>query len=244
MVDVSVTEFISTLSHSTAPTLIIEGKGDYAALEDFENENVSWGFTVLPVHGKQNVLELIDRRVEISNPNILFLVDQDEWLLCGTPSAYKRADVIFTIGAAMENDLILDGEPWKLMSLSEQSAFKSTTIAFAVVYTRLVADHLSGNVTYNLRTHPLQFFDVNGLLDVTVGAWAAAHPSPTPVPAYLVGKPEVYIRGKSLLALVTMQLSSPTRKSRFGKANIMEIGLRARGANSKAHETAILKFFA
>ena len=242
-VNVSVDEYISTLSHSSSPTLILEGKTDYVAFEDFEIENVGWGFTVMPVDGKLNVLDLIRRRNEIENPNVIFLVDQDEWILCGVPQDYVRPDVFLTNGAAIENDLIADGCPWELMTPAEKASYLLNLSDFSTIYLRLAADHLAGNSTYNLRTHPMQFFELNGTVKPQVRAWIDSHTTPLTTPKHLQDRPEIYVRGKSLLSLITMQLSSPARQSRYSKANILEMGARKRGENLTGHERAVLSYF-
>jgi hypothetical protein len=240
----SVDEIIATLSHSRAPSLILEGKTDYIAFEEFEIENVSWGLTVFPVKGKTKILELLERRGEIANPNLLFLIDQDEWILVGCPECAARDDVMLTWGAAIENDLIQDGEPWVLMNQSERDKFWRSLASYEVLYRHLLADHLADCSTINLKSDAASFLDNHGNLKEETSTWLAAHTSEVAVPADLAGEPLRYVRGKAVLRLVTAQLSARARgASKFGNANVLEIGARKRGPIVSGHEQRVLDFF-
>lgn len=237
----SLDEIISMLNHSNALTLVIEGKDDYVALEQFEQENVEWGFTVLPVKGRSRVMQLIERRAEIANPCIFFLMDQDEWCLIGVPAQFQLDWVALTSGASIENDLISDGNPMSLMNLEEQDRFWQTIDSFSEVFRRMVYNHINAIQDHSYGTSLRVFLNQN--LNRLPEWEEFCHRCQNMVEAPVGVDRISFIRGKTVLELVTMVLSSRKRRSKYSRANILEIGSRARGEKMRVLEEKILSFF-
>lgn len=237
----TIDEIIATLNHSNAPTLIIEGKDDYVAFEQLERENVAWGFTVLPVKGRWRVIQLIERRSEIANPCIFYLMDQDEWCLLGVPEAFRVDFVVLTNGASIENDLIIDGNPMQLMSIDERSAFWATLEAFTEIFIRLVFNHVHGVRDHSYGSSLRLFIteDLQKLPEWDEFCHRCQDTMPEPEGLERIA----FIRGKTLLELVTMILSHKRRRSKYSKANVLEMGAKTRGPNLQRIENTILEFF-
>ncbi|WP_446325764.1 hypothetical protein [Blastomonas sp. CACIA14H2] len=237
----TIDEIIATLNHSDAPTLILEGKDDYVAFEQLERENVAWGFTVLPIKGRRRVIQLIERRTEINNPCIFYLMDQDEWCFLGIPDSFRLDFVAFTNGASIENDLITDGNPMQLMSIDEQQEFWTTLEAFMEIFTRLVFNHVN-RVPDHSYASSLRLFvteDLQKLPEWDEFCHRCRDAMPEPEGLERIA----FIRGKTLLELVTMILSHKERRSKYSKANVLEMGARARGNNLRRLESMIIDFF-
>jgi hypothetical protein len=239
--DISVDELISTLNHSNAPTLILEGKDDYVAFEEFERNNVEWGFTVIAVKGRRNVINLLDRRDEIENPCIYYLMDQDEWCFTGIPNLYIDRRIGYTSGASIENELIIDGNPMAIMKPNEVARFWSAIQEFEEIFLRLCYNHINCIADHSYGSSLRLFFDENLAKLPEWTLFCDRCPNAVARPAAL--NVMEYLRGKTLLELVVMILSNKNRASKYSKANIMELGARARGAKLLALEAEIYDFF-
>lgn len=240
-VDISVDELIATLNHSGAPTLILEGKDDYVAFEEFERNNVEWGFTVIAVKGRGNIIKLLDRRSEITNPCIFYLMDRDEWCLTGAPDSYIDPQIGFTNGASIENDLIIDGNPMALMTPDELNKFSSVLIDYKEIFLRLCYNHINGIDDHSYGSSLRIFLDEDLSKLPEWASFCGRCPDAISPPDDL--ELIEYLRGKTLLELLTMILSNRNRRSKFSKANVMEIGARARGSRLLALEANVYSFF-
>lgn len=240
--DLTVDELISTLNHSNSPTLILEGKDDYIAFEHFERENVEWGLTVLPVKGRDKILQILNRREELENECIFFIMDQDEWCLTGVPHYLIDDQIAFTFGASIENDLISDGNPMSLMTPEELDKFWGLIADFASIFRRLVYNHENAVADYSYGTSMRIFCDEELTKLPEWDAFAARCPNMVPQP---IDKETIdYIRGKTLLEIVTMILSHKNRVSKYSKANVLEIGARRRGERLVSLEANVIEYFA
>lgn len=228
-VNVTLDEYISVLKRSLAPTLIVEGDDDYLAFRDFEVENISYGFTVFPVKGKSNVISIFRRREEIENEALVFLLDKDEWCFLGQSEFDGEDSVIQTDGWSIENDLLRDGSIDRLMSQQEKLKMTGEIREFTKVFSAALHCHLNGGAGPPLSMHPSQVLDADGQLRPEAKLeWV----DPFEIDVYeryALENPHKNIRGKALLSLFTRQLSAPDRRSKFSRANLLEIGASSRG---------------
>lgn len=100
---------IETLKRSSLNTVLIEGVDDveiYRTLEShLEIEDISF----FECQGRNNLLKVFERRNELSD-NLLFICDNDLWVIFGRPNEYVDERLLTTEGYSVENDIYLDGE--------------------------------------------------------------------------------------------------------------------------------------
>ena len=102
-ISLTLEEIISTLQHSSLPTVITEGKDDIIVYRKLEDAFLDINISVLAVNGRSCLLELFKRRYEIRSPNKLaFIADRDHWIFTGIPTAYKANNLFFTHGYSVE----------------------------------------------------------------------------------------------------------------------------------------------
>lgn len=239
----TLTEIIGVLARSSSPTLIVEGTDDYVAFRQFEIENINHDFTVLPVHGKENVLELISRRGEINNEAIVFLVDNDCWLFTGPPATFIRPDIILTEGYSIENDLLRDGNVTRLLKAQEKTDFDRDIDAVGRFFYIAAWKHCENVSFLPLSLHPENILGAPGVLRLDVETQVSRVEGLLP-PEFSAASadPFRFLRGKTLLALLVRYLSDSARVSKFSRHNLMELGAAARGANQQRIERHILEF--
>jgi len=237
-------EIINTLKRSNSPTLIVEGSDDYVAFNEFEINNVAWGFTILPVKGVDNVRKIIDRADEIAHPALAFLVDRDCSVFPHVAPPYNRADTFYTDGYSIENDLLRDGNVEKLLKPSERPLFSKELAMLLSFFTCAAACHLSAAPGYALSTKPDRIFDRSGHYQPEFDEWVKAQqPGLAPEFNATAYDPLKFIQGKSLLSLFTRHLSHSTRSSKFSGANLLEIGAVERGPFMTRIENDVLTYF-
>ena len=103
-----------TLKRSRLPTLVVEGCHDQAIYRWIERYLKVPKIDVLPVGGRDNLLEIYDQRSDFdSQLPVAFMADLDKWVFdelgIGGPTDYP--DIIWTTGYSLENDLYFDGDP-------------------------------------------------------------------------------------------------------------------------------------
>lgn len=237
-------ELIAALKRSSAPTLIVEGRDDYVAFNEFEIENISWGFTILPVSGVGNVEKIIDRINEIGHPSLAFLIDRDCAIFGTTPPKFVRDDTFLTDGYAIENDLLRDGDPTRLMSRSELAAFQKELVKFAKFFVCAAACHLEGQPDYSLSSSPHCVLDASSEYLPEYEVWVTEREAAlAPEFQEATKSPMRFIKGKTLVSLFTRQLSRRGRRSSYSAANLLEIGAVARGGYMRRIEGDVLQHF-
>lgn len=235
---------INTLKRGNSPTLIVEGKDDYIAFKDFEIENVSWGLTVLPVKGVQNVRKIIESVDDIKHPALAFLIDSDCAVFDHVSYPYARDDTFYTDGYSIENDLIRDGNVIKLLKKDEEPIFNSQLFELSKYFMCAACCHIEGKPGNPMSANAHMLFSPENSLHDKYASWILkeecglddGYKAP-------LSEPFKYIHGKSLLSLFTKHLSKSGRSSSFSAANILEIGGIARGECMKRIEGLVLSYF-
>jgi hypothetical protein len=226
--DVTVEELIATLAHSNVPTLITEGKDDIIVLRKMEDKFSDRGLSVLPVGGRNKVIELFDRRGEIVNSNlILFAMDQDTWLYEGVPAQYQHASVIFTEGYSIENDMYRDGSWEGLFYGNERILFEDELNKFIRWYAITLARHLSGKNVVITRS-PTHILDGIADLDDFISL-QKDEAYPEELRKRILDNYARELRGKSLLALILRRLSAHNRDPKHSGKSLLEHGCAANG---------------
>ena len=101
-----VNELAALLRYSQVPTLIVEGASDARIYSRWIEQRLlgTYKVDVLNAKGRDNLLNLYERRNEFVHAPVIFIVDQKMWLfLEKIPKAFS--DIICTQGYSIENDV-------------------------------------------------------------------------------------------------------------------------------------------
>ena len=105
---------LHTLKRSKLPTLVVEGYHDKAIYRWLEKLLDMPKINLLPVDGRDNLLEIYRKRSEFdSQLPVAFMADLDKWVFdrLGIGGQADYEDIIWTTGYSLENDLYSDGKP-------------------------------------------------------------------------------------------------------------------------------------
>lgn len=237
-------EIVDSLKHSNSPTLIVEGKDDYVAFEQFEIENIHWGLTVLPVQGVENVYKIIELIDEIKHPALAFLIDQDCSIFENVPRKYNREDTLYTEGYSIENDLIRDGNVISFLRNGEKDRFFNELEILKRYFADAASKFISGMPGNPIGINCNKIFkSENNLEEKYADCINRIKEDFDQSLSPIFSDPMRHIHGKSLLSLFTRRLSHKARASKYSAANILEIGAVARGENMRKNESEILRYF-
>lgn len=226
---ITVDELLATLSHSSLPTVIVEGKDDLIVFRRLEQEFASVGLSVFPVGGRNNVLGLFDKKSRLPNMhNLVFIADLDAWVIAGVPTEYQSDRLLFTTGYSIENDIFVDGELEKLLSMDEVEKFSRELSAFIDCYALAFSRYLNDpSQSYDL--HPNHVLDNQAERDKLM-ALAEGEIYPSDLHAQLIENYAKQLRGKSLFALIMRQLSYKGRPVHHNDKPLMEMVAASRGS--------------
>ena len=224
-------ELISTLQHSSLPTLLTEGRDDLILLRRFEDLFTDAGLSVLPAGGREIVLKTFARRGEISaEKTLLFLADVDTWIHSGLPREYLHPLLLFTDGYSIENDLYRDGELERLLLPKERLAFLDELDRFLSWYALALSRHLK-DLSVQIGVHPNALFASDEHYTSSCNL-IAGEVYPTELRDELRGDYRRVVRGKSLICLLLRQLSAANRTPKYSAKSLLEIGATAGGYHS------------
>lgn len=219
--DLTVEEIVSLLKRSSLPTIVVEGADDMIVYRRFEERMSNLGVSVLPVGGRQKVLEVFSRRGEIpSGLRIAFVADKDTWINTGVPYEFRATSLVLTSGYSIENDVFIDGRLMDLLSPEENRRFAVDLENFLDWYSLALARHLADS-TYAIALHPDQVLDPakrDELLALNDGEHY-----PSTLRQKIAANYGSLLRGKSLLALLMRNISYKGRKPRHTDKALLEL---------------------
>lgn len=202
---------------------------DLIFFRKIEDEFSSIGISVFPVGGRNNVLEIFDRRDEIVQPEqVIYFVDQDMWVYCQYPEKYQHPSLMTTFGYSIENDLYVDGNLEGLLTLAEKQDFKSNLAKFSYWYSLALYRVLNGDENQTIADHPRSVIEVaERYADKCKLTDDEVHP--IEFAEQISREYQKLLRGKSLLELILIQLSEAGRPAKYSRAALMEVGALADG---------------
>lgn len=218
--EITIDEIISTLKRTSLPTIVVEGKDDMIVYRTFEERLSSIGVSVLPVGGREKVLEVYSRRSELpaaSRP--VFIADRDTWVLSGVPNEYTDHSIVFTHGYSIENDVYVDGELRKLLRGTECAKYASELADFIEWYAIAIARHLTDS-TQPIALHPDHVLNPDER--PTLVALAPGEDYPEALRASIANDYSRLLRGKSLLALLVRNTNYKGREPRHTNNALLE----------------------
>lgn len=217
--EITVDELVSTIKHSSLPTLIVEGVDDVIVFRRLEDSYSSIQLSILPAGGRTNLLKLFERLAELPKGKIAFIADRDTWVYSGIPAEYDSNLLAFTAGYSIENDIYLDGTIEAMMTPAEKIRFKTELIVFVEWYA-LAADRFIRGLDQKLDLHPnyvLKGIDPEEFTGLEVG-----ETYPAALRDSILANYKLLLRGKSLLNLAIRQLSYTGRPVRHQTSSLME----------------------
>ena len=219
--DISIDEVMATLTRSSLPTIVVEGADDMIVYRNFEENLSSIGVSVLPVGGRENVLEIYSRRDELpSSVKISFIADQDIWVNTGIPEECQNERLLFTSGYSIENDVYIDGELWRLLHTDEVPKFDADVKAFLRWYALALSRHLQDK-SETIKLHPDHVLNPNQHANLL--SLRSDELYPEELHDALTCDFRKLLRGKSLMALLVRHTNYKGREPRHNSKALMEV---------------------
>jgi hypothetical protein len=236
-------EAVETLKRSGLPTIITEGIEDYLVFRKIEESLVHLGVSLMPVGGRQTVLEVFSRRSEFPNVKVAFVVDRDMWLFCGIPHQYQDPLLVVTEGYSIENDLYRDADIEKYMTGAEAGLFSNDCKTICKWFSFAVKQSLAGGSPL-LKVHPSNIIDIGGGISpaFAVKCGYTGH-CPMLYPQILANYKRM-LRGKTPWHLLVKVLSAPARGARHNYRSLMEVAAHCNGpllGSLNAHLEAVMR---
>lgn len=215
----TVDEVISTLKKSNLPTLISEGRDDYIVFRHLE-DLLGGCVDVLPVGGRDKVLQVFRRKAEIGHERVAFIVDRDLWCFTGTPGDCIANDLVITDGYSIENDVFRDIDVPSLMAADERVKYLIELQKIARWYALAVSRILSGEGA-KIDIHPTQLLEDATTFD-SVTELTAGEDYPDGLYDQITAETERLLRGKTLLQTAMRQLARVGRPARYHHQTLLD----------------------
>lgn len=226
----TVDELFELLKRTSLPTVLVEGKNDIIFYRAVEEDLRDIGVDMLPAGNKGAVLE-IRRRLQgqkISAP-VAFIVDNDIWVHTGVPDEVCKPDIVTTVGYSIENDLFIDGDLISLLTAEEKRHFLADIERFARWYALAIQRHMA-NAKSEFRTHPGKVLDDKDYYEDRI-LLSDNESYPSELFDTIISEFGLYLRGKSLFAILHRQLSRGGRDVKFSEKQLMAFGASRKGDN-------------
>lgn len=232
-VDISTTELISIINRTRLPTVVVEGADDIIAYRQIESDLRDHMVSVLPAGGREKVLEIFNRRSEISSSkSISFIVDQDLWVFRGIPDKYSDNLLVVTDGYSIENDLLRDFDFFDFMTDSEKESFFAELDKYLSWYALAVGRCCDEQEGAALKIHPEHLFKPETYQSMC--ALTEGESFPTELRETIRNEFLRFVRGKSLVQLFCRSLSYNGRAVRYNHRQLIDIAARSRGNHLNA----------
>ena len=145
----TVDHLVGVLHRSRTPKIVVEGKMDIVIYRRLL-ERV--GIQQIILHAADNrdkLLQVYERRREFDHIPVVFIADRDMWLFSGIPDGY--ADIIWTQGYSIENDLYVSAELESFLETHQTEAHRQILDAVCRWFAFEVEAFLKGNAAYVAR---------------------------------------------------------------------------------------------
>ncbi len=238
----SVDEYIETLKRSKLPTVITEGLDDYLAFRRLEEAFSDVGLSLMPVGGKDTVLDLFRRRNEFPQISTAFIADQDFWIFSSVPPEFHHPTIIFTEGYSIENDLYRDGDIETLLTAAEKEKFERDLREMMKWFSYAIGKILN-NQEIPINIHPRRMLDINGTMRQDFLDEFGYTEPPENIYEKISGDYRKYLRGKSLLALLVCYLSHTDRPVKHSNRSLLEAASVRGGPYMSRFHTQIGQLF-
>ena len=220
----TVEELVAVLRRSNLPTVLVEGQEDIRIYRWVEARLGNRAANILPTGGRDKLLSVYQRRQEFSNLPVAFVADKDMWLFSGIPSDY--AEVIWTEGYSIENDLYTDAELENLLDPEETQEHQQILEAIVEWFAFEVEEHLAGR-PYEVKTHCNQVVPLGQTqMDEDFRISRGFRPPEEKNHQKIRREYQLQLRGKQLFQILERFLNAPDRGTRYNVASLQEIALK------------------
>lgn len=217
----TVDELVALLKRTSLPTVVCEGSDDLIVYRRLEERLSHIGVSVLPAGGRQNVLQIFDRRSEIpGSVRLAFIADQDTWINAAVPAAYVAPLLCLTSGYSIENDVIADGRLEELLVGAEVATYRAQLSDFLDWYALALSRHLA-DPSDPIAHHPE--YVLNPAERPSLMALRLGESYPTALRASLATQYGMLVRGKSLLSLLIRNTNTRPGLPRHTDMALIEI---------------------
>ncbi len=217
----TVEEIVALLKKTDLPTVVCEGSDDLIVYRRLEERLSHIGVSVLSAGGRNNVLQLFERRGEIpSSVRLAFIADRDTWISSRVPAVYIAPTLCLTSGYSIENDVIIDGGLEALLVGSELTRYKAELIDFIDWYALALDRHMVDQ-SYPIAYHPdyvLNPTEKPALLKLRAG-----EVYPTALRSRIGLQYRTDVRGKSLMALLLRSLNARSGQPKHSDKALLEM---------------------
>lgn len=212
-------EIVASLKKSDLPTIVVEGRLDSYVYKYLERQT---GASVLPVGGRNSLLQVLKRRSEFLRLPCAFVADRDMWLFTGVPAEAAGGDLVLTDGYSIENDIYRDSELWKLLTPNQSSIFDKECREVCRWFSYAAAQWCNGQAP-QLDHHPRRMVGGGALTAPFIATTGFVTECPTRFPP-IVADPLKYLRGKTLVDLLLKVLVENGGPTHHRASSLMEVG--------------------
>ncbi|MEC0106887.1 DUF4435 domain-containing protein [Paenibacillus taichungensis] len=219
-------EVVSLLKRSSLPSIIVEGDDDVMIYRYIEEKIGTFNANIFPCGGRKALLSIFSRRNEFNALKTVFLADQDMWLFTTIPE--EHSSIVWTTGYSIENDLFASSLELfeQLLTIPEkQEMLKiiheiSRWFAFEVELYRTDQE-----MNINFHINEVLSEDKKTLSSTFLKRRNFSEPSKETL-AEVLEDYDLKVRGKILFDLLLYFLSSPKRRSKYSRDNLLEMCLK------------------
>jgi hypothetical protein len=218
--DLTVDEIIETLKRSTLTTVLVEGKDDILIYRWIESEIGVVNANFFPCGGRDRLLQIFERRSEFPDLKAIFVADKDAYVYVNPPE--NLAEIIWTNGYSIENDLYYGRNIETLLDNQEKNVFSTSLNSFIEYYAFEIENYLEGR-EFCFRNHPQHLIcDIQHTVKQDFLEQINFVKAKDEILDNLRDNYDVLIRGKSLFALLTRILSKQNRAIKHSKLSLLE----------------------
>ena len=203
-------ELVSVLSHSSLPTILVEGKDDMSVYRWIEDD-LELDADILVCGCRNTLFNVYKRKDEFKNIKSIFVADSDKYVHSTIPKEYNG--ILFTKGYSIENDLYQGRQIESLLSKGENKSFQIALANFIRYYGCQLEKLMNGeDVELSQNPHQILDTDNNYLLreDQVDGGY---HEPAEEIVTKLAENYDLLLRGHSLISLLLLFLSAKKRGS-------------------------------
>ncbi len=229
-------ELIAAINHSKEPYIIVEGNDDVMVYR-WILEEIDYDACLEPRGGCDGVKALINRKNEIKNPNVIFIIDKDTLVYSDKEDVpFHYENVIYTEGYSIENDLY-QGKKFENVHFrkEDKTIFSKLMDAFLKYYACEV-EKFRRNEKYDFTIAP-ESIVLNYSLS-TSKLENYTEPSQETI-KYLKNGYDRLLRGHSLFSLVRIVMGRQDRDVRYTQKQLYELCYRQKSESIKRMQEKI-----
>jgi hypothetical protein len=219
-------ELIATIKRSRLPTVLVEGSDDQTVYRHVESLIRTSHASVLPCGGRDTLLAIFRRRIELAGRQVAFVADRDMWLFSGIPTGFE--EIIWTEGYSIENDIYSGSDIERLLEPSESAEHKILIDRLCKWFSFEVEEYLAGR-SISLKHHVSEIVPL-GQNDLDAGFIARrGYREPKAALHFeIASNYQIRLRGKQLIQALVRYLSASGRIAKYSFAAVIELCVKTR----------------